>query len=42
MVTAFQPELAGEPRVPEWLVERARSWRESGEGRERRNRVGAQ
>ena len=43
MVTAFHPELAGEPRFHEWLVDRARSWREDGEGRERRrDRVGAQ
>jgi 5'-phosphate synthase pdxT subunit len=43
MVTAFHPELAGEPRFHEWLVGRARSWREGGEGRERRrDRVRAQ
>jgi pyridoxal 5'-phosphate synthase pdxT subunit len=43
MVTAFHPELAGEPRFHEWLVGRARSWREGGAGRERRrDRVRAQ
>ena len=42
LVTAFHPELSGERRFHEWLVERARRPRGS-EGREgRRERVGTQ
>ena len=43
MVTAFHPELSGEPRFHDWLVGRARARRESADaGRGRRGRVGAQ
>jgi 5'-phosphate synthase pdxT subunit len=43
MVTAFHPELSGERRFHEWLVERARVRREEGTGGgRRRDRVRAQ
>ncbi len=40
LVTAFHPELSGERRFHEWLVERARQRRHGVERRERH--VGAQ
>jgi pyridoxal 5'-phosphate synthase pdxT subunit len=43
LVTAFHPELSGERRFHEWLVERARARRAAAEAtRDRRGRVGAQ
>jgi len=43
MVTAFHPELSGEPRFHDWLVGRARARRDAADaGRGRRGRVGAQ
>jgi pyridoxal 5'-phosphate synthase pdxT subunit len=42
MVTAFHPELSGERRFHEWLVERARTRREAGADAWRRDRVRAQ
>ena len=43
MVTAFHPELSGERRFHDWLVERARARREAADaGGGRRDRVGAQ
>jgi pyridoxal 5'-phosphate synthase pdxT subunit len=41
MVTAFHPELSGEPRFHEWLVGRARARRQAAD-LGRRDRVGAQ
>jgi hypothetical protein len=41
MVTAFHPELSGEPRFHEWLVARARERRDGGVTT-RRDRVRAQ
>jgi pyridoxal 5'-phosphate synthase pdxT subunit len=42
MVTAFHPELSGERRFHDWLVERARARREAADAGGRRDRVGAQ